>query len=506
MPSLKLALIHSTADHKQPERNRAHLLELFQRAGDAGAQMAIAPELAVSGYSFTSRQDIAPYTESADGPTLSALADLTRSYGLYACIGLAEHDPRSAILYNSAFVLGPSGALVCRYRKINAEYRWACPGNPREDNTFATPWGRMGVLICSDSYHSLLPRITALRGADLVLIPANWPPTGLDPREIWRTRALENGVYVAACNRTGRDLTMDCRQGPSAVFAPCGTTLLDRSSPESQLLLVDLPLNDQQRLDPVTRQQRLQSRQGMEIGDCYLNLVGIADLTAFLRLPPPGPLPLCCPVAPSVEQALAALETLLSAATEATLIVLPAGRYDDVALDRIAALCVRSGSTVILTRTGPEAGPCWCSGGQGVETRTWTAQGSAVSALPIVDCTAARVLLAPMAVLRHPEPVLAGAKQGCDLAVASETFLSDEDRLIAGARTIDNVAVAVCARNRAGVWMTPEGHQRWEEQLAEPGQQCRYLLDTTRTRKKRFQDRVDFDCLLAGPHPLQGKR
>ena len=213
MPSLKLALLHSAAAHKQTDANRAQLLALFRRACDAGAQLIAAPEMAVSGYSFNSRRDIAPYVETGDGPTLTALAQLTREYGVYACIGLAERDPRTSIFYNSAFALDPQGEVVCRYRKINAEHRWACPGNPLADNTFATPWGRVGLLICSDSYHSLMPRITALRGADLLLIPANWPPTGLDPREIWRARPGK---------RTLRGGLQPHRSGPDHGLPPGG--------------------------------------------------------------------------------------------------------------------------------------------------------------------------------------------------------------------------------------------------------------------------------------------
>ena len=496
MPTLKLALIHSAAEHKQAASNRAHLLTLFRQAGEAGAQLVAAPELSVSGYSFNSRQDIAPYAETADGPTLTALAALANTYGFYACIGLAERDPRTAILYNSAFALNPQGELICRYRKINAECRWACPGNPLADNTFATPWGRIGVLICSDSYHSLMPRITALRGADLLLIPANWPPTGLDPREIWRARALENGVYVAACNRTGMDLTMDCRQGPSAVFDPHGATLLDRSSPEAQLLLLDLPLNADHRLQSHAG-RRLDGRRATDVNDCCLNLAGVSDLTAFLRLPPPGVLAIHCLPAASEALALAAVEhQLREQNTTHSLHILPAGTYSDVALERMQALCAASGNAIALWRQGSEAGWHWFAGGQA--PRHWPCNpGDATPpVLPQVDCGTARVALAPLTALRHPEPILAIAKQGCDLVVVSDDWLSDDDRLLAGVRTIDALAVAICAPNGAGVWMTPEGHQRWEELLAGPGSACRYLLDTRRTRKKRFQDRVDYDRLL----------
>lgn len=490
MPSLKLALLHSAAAHKQTDANRAQLLALFRRACDAGAQLIAAPEMAVSGYSFNSRRDIAPYVETGDGPTLTALAQLTREYGVYACIGLAERDPRTSIFYNSAFALDPQGEVVCRYRKINAEHRWACPGNPLADNTFATPWGRVGLLICSDSYHSLMPRITALRGADLLLIPANWPPTGLDPREIWRARALENGLYVAACNRTGLDLTMDCRQGVSAVFDPHGTMLLDHSSPHTHLALIGLDLDGRNRLAAPTR-TRLHGRLATDVSDCCLNLSGIADLTSFLRLPPPGPLVLNCHAAESETAALAALERSAHNKPDSCgLHILPAGVYSDAALDRIRQISTTAGA-IVFRMQGQDAGWRWCEHG------AWTRPAAFGGVLAQTEYGAARILLASLGEFRRPEPILAAAKRGCDLVIASSEHLSDEDRLLAGVRTIDTLAAAACAANGSGIWMTPEGHQRWEEVLAGPGECCSYLLDTARTRKKRFQDRVDYDRLLA---------
>jgi hypothetical protein len=107
--------------------------------------------------------------------------------------------------------------------------------------------------------------------------------------------------------------------------------------------------------------------------------------------------------------------------------------------------------------------------------------------IPCVDLGPARFRVVLFDALAHPEIAVASAKQGCDLLIASEDWLSPKQRLLAGVRTIDNICVAVCALNDAGIWITPEGHNRWEELSAGPGAVCRYALDTNRTRKKIFQ-------------------
>lgn len=491
MPSLTLALLHATAEHKQPDRNREQLLSLMHQAGEAGAHLALSPELAISGYSFASRNDIAPFTETVDGPTISALRSVACHYGMYICVGLAEREPRSNLFYNSVLVLDPQGQLICRYRKMNAELRWACPGNPREDNTFAAPWGRIGLLICSDSYHSLPARVTARRGAALILIPANWPPTGLDPREIWQSRALENGVPVVACNRTGMDLTMDCRQGPSAVFGADGEPLLDHCSSQTRLLLAHLPLDDHGHLI----ENRIQEQPNLgDCADCALPLSAITDLTSFLRLPPPGQLAIHCLATARMESLLTMIQSP-GKRSAANLYLLPAAMYSDSALELLQGQCDAKDAAICLTRLGQQPAICWLQGKQTpriIELSSWN-----MSPLPWCDYGPARILPAPAWALRQPEPICAAAKQGCDLVACSAPAFSAHDRLIAGARTIDNVATALCSPQGGGIWLSPEGHGRWQETLTTPQGECRYLLDTQRCRHKKFQDRVDYQQLLA---------
>lgn len=505
--SLKLALIHFDIIHKETTRNRENLLSLVAEAARGGAKLVVAPEMSISGYAFDSREDILPHAESQDGSTLSALADAAREFGIHLCIGMAEIDSNTGILYNSAFAVGPDGRILCRYRKINAESRWACPGNPRQDNTFETPWGRVGILICSDSYHALMPRVTALRGANLLLVPANWPPTGLNPREIWRARALENGFSVAAANRTGMDLTMDCRKAPSFACDPLGRPLLDKTAATAGVLYLELPLDATGRLGSQTRIVRMADRRTEHYLDCCLNLKWIDDMTGFLKLPEPGPLNIHCVVPHEGEDPLDALTRHLDSISHAHdgLYLLPAhpcanaelGTLSIIAADRQIHIAARNscapGHTCHLFDATGKA--------QHFHLPPWPFDGD--GKFPRVNVGPARLLFTPFAAMHHPEPAVGAAKLGCDMAIALEDRITPEDRLLAGVRTIENLAMAVCAENDAGIWLPPEGHQRWQETAAGPGGVCRCALDTHGTRRKRFQDTIDFERLLGpAPHTL----
>lgn len=119
--------------------------------------------------------------------------------------------------------------------------------------------------------------------------------------------------------------------------------------------------------------------------------------------------------------------------------------------------------------------------------------------LPCIDFGSARFTVIPVNALAHPELIVAQAKKGCDLAVVFAERISDELGRLAGVRTIDNMAVAVCTKAGTNLWMPPEGHKRWEMLSTCPKDGGRILLDTRKTRQKRFHDRVDFDCLFGMP-------
>ncbi len=487
--TIKLSIIHFDVIHKEPEQNKAALFKLLEQAAKQGADIIMTPEMALSGYSFKSRQDISDYVEDDNGSFLLEITTMAQSYKCYICIGLATRDPLTKTYHNTALVAGPTG-VVCRYRKINAENRWACPGDPKQNNIFETPWGKVGILICSDTYHELMPRVIALKGADLLLVLANWPPSGLDPLEIWQARAMENGMMIAACNRTGQDLNMDCRESESCLIDSDGTIHSRCSSPDSEILNVVIPLVKGQ-LDNSARLKQLAERQPEHYHDCYRNLAGINDITSFLTLPEPGNLTIHCLVQEPTEELLDRLKvnlTKMPIKSTPSLLLLPSIDYSAEQLQSLANLACEYKLWLLTLRSDTNAYYLFNPNG---ESQQWK-----LSSHPMVNIGPAKSIIMPFATLRHPESAVAASKQGCDLIICLEEQYTTEMKLLSGARTINHLAVAVCTTNGAGIWMRPEGHQRWQEEQAETGQSCSFNLNTTLTRQKRFQDRIDFDQLL----------
>ncbi|WP_041279616.1 carbon-nitrogen hydrolase family protein [Desulfobacula toluolica] len=497
--SLKIALVHYGVRYKDPKLNLKELVRLNRKAALEGARIILNTELAVSGYSFQSRQDITPYTETDNGKTIQAIKTLSRELGIYVGITFPERDPLTQSYYNSAFVIDPQGQLVCKYHKIYAEKRWARPGSPYQEGTFDTPWGRIGVAICADSYFGLIPRTMALKDADFLWIPANWPPTGqLSPLEVWQARALENGIYLAACNRTGKDRVMDCRQAVSGVIDPTGTPIFSGSSESSKIFFADIPLNEDGRFGNIHRLERMKLRDIDLYRQIYLD-PWVENLTLYYQLPKTGMLDVHCFVPPSSGRIdLKVLETAVEKrqTDHPALWILPessANQAKEADLLKISknrnvafALSV-AGETQTLSLITPK----------GIQP-FFEPDIIPSQAFPfkLIHYGPAAIAMVPMEAFRHPELAVVLAKLGCDLVVVSEDKLSSKDLLLSRMRVLNSVAVAACSNNGAQITCMQGLHGNLDQQhQIQPGV-CTYGLDTSRTRKKSFQYHIDYDLLL----------
>ncbi len=488
---LLIGILHLNIQHGAVGGNRSSLLARAEEAADRGARIIVAPELALSGYSFDGRGDVAPYVEQVTGVTVEALSGIARRFGVYLCVGLAEEEKETDIYFNSAVVLGPDGKLVAHHRKHVAERRWSCPGQPSSTSLFETPWGKVGVLICADSYYGLLPRSMALKGADLLLVCANWPPTGLDPREIWRARVLENGVGLIAANRTGLDRRMDCRAARSFALTPGGTVLLDEADENTHIFFVEYPL-EKDRFSSDLRQQMAATRRPWDYNAIALDSSDLEDFSGMWGLPASGPIDIRCLV-PSLGQAFPSDIAKAARTRESDiprLLVLPAG-INGILLQEIIRRSRDERIAIVMETSSPSGSGIPALLSEGRLTCLSPDQGSV-----IVDFGPARIALVRSDALRHPELAVALSKEGCDIIVAQADTLDDDTRLLLGVKCLERVAVAVAAPEGATICDPPDGHERWHETMLRKPGVCAAVVNTTKTRKKRFLDRVDLGVLL----------
>lgn len=223
----------------EPEHNLARVRDWIGEAAQRGSDLVVFPELWDTGYALERADELG--TRINEGRFVT-IANLAKKHQIHIAGSMMEIESQpnkpSCCAYNTLAWFGPDGTVIGAYRKMHLfrlmnEDQHLCHG--REPVTLSLPWGKTGLAICYDLRFPELFRGYALDGALMNVIPAQWP----HPRmEHWRTllqaRAIENQVFVVACNRVGQE--NEARfGGASAIYDPWGEVIVEGG--EEEILL-----------------------------------------------------------------------------------------------------------------------------------------------------------------------------------------------------------------------------------------------------------------------------
>jgi deaminated glutathione amidase len=216
------------------EENKVTAEALIRGAVSAGADLVALPEL----WSCHGLDEV--YRENAEpvpGPTTEFMADLARELAIYLLGGpILEGEPGARRLSNTSTLFDPSGEMTAVYRKIHLfdvkvsdrEYLESAniaPGN--EIVTAKAGAATLGLSVCYDVRFPELYRLLALRGAEILAVPAAFTlQTGKDHWELLlRARAVENQAFVVAPAQWGQKADGRWTYGRSMIVDPWGTVL-----------------------------------------------------------------------------------------------------------------------------------------------------------------------------------------------------------------------------------------------------------------------------------------
>jgi len=244
--------------------NTARAVDLVRDAAAQGAQIVCLPELYRSRY-FCQTEDPSRFdlAEPVPGATTELLAALAAELGCVIVASLFERRA-AGIYHNTAAVLDPAAGYLGKYRKMHI------PDDPRYYEkfyftpgdlgflSFRTAFASLGVLVCWDQWYPEAARLTALRGAELLLYPTaiGWHPEekvthGSAQRDAWETvqraHAIANGCYVGAVNRVGFEPTPGQSGGiefwgSSFIAAPDGRVLARAPTDAETVLIAEIDL------------------------------------------------------------------------------------------------------------------------------------------------------------------------------------------------------------------------------------------------------------------------
>lgn len=217
---MRVALMHLDLSGGPQEDNLKQLERAIEMAANQGANWIVTPETAVQGY-FFAQDGIARNVSIQPSASLQGLFELGTRYGLTIFLGCAEKDAVNEKHYNSCLVVGPQEQILGRHRKIRSHglgaEAWMTLGEVLEP--VVCPEMTAGILICADVWFTENAVALKERGAEVVIVPAAWPPGKCGPGDSWERCSQASGLPVWVCNQTGNHEILDLRKAQSAVVS-----------------------------------------------------------------------------------------------------------------------------------------------------------------------------------------------------------------------------------------------------------------------------------------------
>ena len=274
--TLRVASVQFESQPGDKDANFQRVEHFTEQAAAQGVQLIVFPECCLTGYWFMrhlSLEQMAALAEPIpDGPSTRRLIDLARQHGVSIGAGLVESG-EACVFYNSYIVALPDGTVHC-HRKLHA-FEHDAIRSGTEYTVFDLPGGfRAGVLICYDCNVIENARITALRGAEILIAPhqtgavrsKNPHLMGLIDRRLWEnrhadsesiereflgdkgrgwlmrwlpSRAHDNGLFVIFSNGVGVD-DDEIRTGNAMIMDPYGRILAETWQAGDAMVVADL--------------------------------------------------------------------------------------------------------------------------------------------------------------------------------------------------------------------------------------------------------------------------
>jgi len=202
-----VAGVQTNVEFANCQANLNRMLEWLRDERLDSADLVVFPECVLSGYCFESLDEAIPHAQSIPGKATHEIHEHCRATGQFVAFGMLETGEAENI-YNTCVLIGPDG-VIAKYRKIHLPGlgvdRFTTSGG-KPFQVYEANEMRIGIHICYDGVFPESGRIMAMDGADLLILPTNWPP-GADTfaKYIPNARALENNVYFLAVNRVGTE-------------------------------------------------------------------------------------------------------------------------------------------------------------------------------------------------------------------------------------------------------------------------------------------------------------
>jgi len=240
---MKISLIQMDVAKGDTERNYTKVSELVREAATHDGDVIVLPEMWNTGYALERIQDI---SDPEGRRTVALMSELSRKHKVNIIAGsiACRHGED---VFNTMMIFNRHGDKVAEYSKIHLfrlmdEHKYLQPGS--RPCTFELEGVTFGAIICYDLRFPELSRLLALNGAEVLVVPAQWPyPRLAHWKTLLEARAIENQFFVAACNRVGVDPDKTEFFGYSRVIDPWGEVIGEIKDEKEGILTVEIDLS-----------------------------------------------------------------------------------------------------------------------------------------------------------------------------------------------------------------------------------------------------------------------
>lgn len=203
-PDLKIAALSLDIEYCQPEDNMARVEDMVAHLED-DTDIIVLPELFSTSF-IADKEELAKYAEPNDGPTLTALREI--SYERHCLVAGSFAAVENGNFFNRGFMIHPDGNTEYYDKRhlfsVSAEAKVFTRGRGPMPVMDFKGWN-VSMIICYDLRFPVWSRNVNHR-YDVLLVPANWPISrGYAWTHLLIARAIENQCIVVGANRGGED-------------------------------------------------------------------------------------------------------------------------------------------------------------------------------------------------------------------------------------------------------------------------------------------------------------
>ncbi len=242
---MKIALAQIETKQACFDENLSTISAYTKNAKIGNAELVVFPEMCISGFNYALNKKAL----NAGRNFTEDLCKIAKENSIYLAATVPALSSNSELPANRLIFINPKGELEFHYDKIHLfglfnEDKYVADG--KEILVKKTNLGDIGLAICYDLRFPEMFVQLALKGAQIVILPAAWPHPRMEHLKILcKARALENQNFLVCVNQAGSEsfgTKINKYGGESCVISPMGITLASAKADEAELIFCDIDL------------------------------------------------------------------------------------------------------------------------------------------------------------------------------------------------------------------------------------------------------------------------